>query len=114
MSGAHISFEKFQALSKAASMRPHFAHTYTVQKEQRLKATDKPRLLDLLLYIAPQSERDFLAIPEDGEFTVIDCVRKEKGFFAIPAGAMPSDLHQMVKDFFGVEPLRLENVKWLA
>jgi hypothetical protein len=114
MSRADISFEEFQAISKAANIRPRFSHRYTTPKEDRKKATDKPRLLDLLTYIAPESSADFLAIPNDGEICVVDMVFREKGFFAVTPFISPEQIGAMVRDFFGTPGIRVNTCLWIA
>jgi hypothetical protein len=114
MSGANISFEKFQAISKAANSRPRFSHRYSIPKGDRKKASDKPRLLDLLTFIAPHTSADYLAVPNDGEICVVDIVFREKGFFAVTQFISPDQIDAMILNFFGVPGLRVTNCIWIA
>jgi hypothetical protein len=109
-----MTFNEFQAQHAANQYRPRFAHKYTVPAGERKKATDRPRLLDLLITIAPDSSTDFLAVPEKGEVAVIDVVRREKAFFMLPQGTTPEQVAQLVSEFFGAPAMRLESRLWMA
>jgi len=108
------TFEEFQAMAQAVNVRPRFAHTYSIKSEDRKKANEKPRLLDFLVFIAPESNADFLAISNDGEIAVIDMVRREKAFFAVPETIQPAQISAMVRDFFGTPGVRVTHCMWVA
>jgi hypothetical protein len=111
-----LTFADFQAASKAKFFRPTFASRYTVPRNARHKVTDKLRLGDLLEFVAPVGQPDFVKPASEHEFAVIDALRREKGFFECPkaAAAHPDMITALIEAHFDAPAMRIDARLWMV
>jgi hypothetical protein len=98
----------------AAPLRGSFHGRYLKTPLQRDKRSKLPRLLDCLLLVVQWGDLRYLAQPDPGEFVVVDLEQREKGFFELPRGATPDDLHGMIEGQFGARAERIGEFTWVV
>lgn len=100
--------------SQGHRARGSFHGQYLKLASQRDRRAKYPRLLDCLLFIAPWGTAHYLTAPDRGEFAVLDLARREKGFFELPLGATPDELHSIIEGHFGMPAERVSELVWVV
>jgi hypothetical protein len=95
--------------------RGNFHGRYLFPKTKESDVRERgPRLLDLLLCVAPGNDPEYMDAPKAGEFAVVDVVTKEKAWFEMPYGCTPEIVKSMVESCFQCSAYRVGNKLWFV
>jgi len=94
--------------------RGNFHRPYAIKKSSWAKAFNGHRLMDFMTIVIPDTDPEYLAAPEAGEFCVVDVVTREKAYFEQASCLTPEMITGMVASHFDSTGFRVGPRLWFV
>lgn len=94
--------------------RGGFDSAYAVPNAARYERIKGVRLMDCLLHVVGDGDKDYLTAPGEDEFVVVDKMTRARAFFECLPGMKPERITEMVDSHFFTASIRVAQRVWVA